>query len=87
LVGAAAAAFANASPPALAPVASSEAFIETYQEIRGRRFTGEEQEIAWAGSLWTALHNARWEALHGDPPVSLGALREQAAERLRRANA
>jgi Ser/Thr protein kinase RdoA (MazF antagonist) len=86
LVGAASGAFANVPPPSLVPVESSAAFLETYQEVRGRSFTAEELEIAWAASLWTAVHNARWEALHGDAPVSLNAVREQAAERLRRAN-
>lgn len=87
LVGAASGAFASDKPPALAPVGSSAAFIEAYQELRGRRFTVEEQEVAWAASLWAAAHNARWEALHDDPPVSIEAVRVQAAERLRRANA
>lgn len=87
LVGAACGAFASASPPTLAPIGSSAAFLEVYQDLRGRRFTAEEQEVAWAAGLWTAAHNARWEALHGDPPVSGDAVREQAAERLRRANA
>ncbi|MFI6693575.1 hypothetical protein ACIBLA_17795 [Streptomyces sp. NPDC050433] len=87
LVGAACGAFASASPPTLAPVESSAAFLAAYQKLRGRRFTAEEQEIAWAASLWPAAHNARWEALHGDPPVSCEAVRAQAAERLRRANA
>lgn len=87
LVGAASAAFANASPPSLAPIESSEMFLAVYQELRGREFTVQEREIAWAASLWTASHNARWEALHGDVPVSGAAVRDQAAERLRRANA
>ncbi|WP_410573530.1 phosphotransferase [Amycolatopsis sp. cmx-4-61] len=87
LVGAASGAFANASPPALAPIESSAAFLIAYQELRGRWFTPEEREIAWAASLWPALHNARWEALHGDRPVCGVAVRQQAAERLRRANA
>jgi hypothetical protein len=87
LAGAASGAFANDSPPTLAPIASSAAFLSAYQELRGRRFTEEEQEVAWAASLWAAAHNARWEALHGDPPVSGDAVRAQAAERLRRANA
>ncbi|HKN95858.1 MAG TPA: hypothetical protein VJX10_01980 [Pseudonocardiaceae bacterium] len=88
LVGAASASFGRGTgPPALAPIESSEAFLESYQDIRGRRFTAVEQEVAWAASLWPAAHNARWEALHGDPPVSGTALRAQAAERLRRANA
>jgi hypothetical protein len=87
LAGAACGAFASVSPPTLAPIESSAAFLAAYQDIRGRRFNPEEQEIAWAASLWPAAHNARWEALHGDPPVSGDAVRAQAAERLRRANA
>lgn len=87
LAGAASGAFASASPPTLAPVESSAAFLTAYQELRGRRFTAEELEIAWAASLWPALHNARWEALHGDRPVCGEAVRAQAAERLLRAGA
>ncbi|MER5438301.1 hypothetical protein [Streptomyces sp. NPDC002790] len=87
LVGAACGAFASVSPPTLAPVESSSAFLEAYQDLRGRSFTVEEQEIAWAASLWPAAHNARWEALHDDPPKSGDAVRAQADERLRRANA
>ncbi|MEU6726370.1 hypothetical protein ABZ917_21945 [Nonomuraea wenchangensis] len=87
LAGAASGAFASAGPPTLAPIESSEAFLTAYQDVRGRVFTAEEQEVAWAAGLWPAAHNARWEALHGDTPVSGDALRAQAAERLRRANA
>jgi hypothetical protein len=87
LVGAACGTFSTVSPPTLAPVDSSAAFLTACQDLRGRRFTAEEQEVAWAASLWPALHNARWEALHDDPPVCLDAVRAQAAERLRRANA
>ncbi|MEV4055351.1 hypothetical protein AB0J55_29460 [Amycolatopsis sp. NPDC049688] len=63
------------------------ALLTSYQDLRGRRFTEEEREIAWAASLWPALHNARWKALPGDRPVYGGAVREQAAERLHRAGA
>jgi Phosphotransferase enzyme family len=86
LVGAASGAFASAGPPTLAPIESSEAFLVAYQDVRGRLFTAVEQEIAWAASLWMAAYNL-WEALHGDTPLSGDALRAQAAERLRRANA
>jgi hypothetical protein len=87
LAGAASGAFASAGPPMLAPIESSEAFLVAYQDIRGRLFTAVEQEIAWAASLWMAAYNV-WEALlHGDSPVSGDALRAQAAERLRRADA
>jgi len=71
----------------MAPIESSEAFLIAYQNGRGRSFTVAEQDVAWAASLWTAAYNARLEALHGEDPVSGDALRIQAAERLRRANA
>lgn len=87
LVGAACGAFASASPPTLAPVESSAAFLAAYQDHRGRGFTAREREVAWAASLWPAAHNARWEAVHGTSPVCGRAVRAQAAERLRRANA
>ncbi|MDI5981380.1 phosphotransferase [Amycolatopsis magusensis] len=87
LAGAACGAFTSGSPTTLATIDSSAAFLDTYQELRGRRFTEEEQEVAWAASLWVAAHNARWEALHGTPPISVEAVRVQAAERLRRAGA
>lgn len=86
LVGAASGAFASAGPPTLAPIESSETFLVAYQNRRGRLFTAVEQETAWAASVWMATYNV-WEALHGDNPLSDDALRAQAAERLRRANA
>jgi hypothetical protein len=86
LAGAASGAFASDGPPMLAPIESSEAFLVAYQDVRKRLFTAEEQEIAWAASLWMAAYNI-WEALHGDNPLSGEALRAQAAERLRRAHA
>ncbi len=84
LAGAASGAFASDGPPTLVPVESSEAFLVAYQDLRGRSFTAVEQEIAWAASLWVAAYNV-WEGLGGT--VSGDALRAQAAERLRRANA
>ncbi|MCO1574306.1 phosphotransferase [Crossiella sp. SN42] len=87
LVGAASAVFPKTGPATLPPIDSSEAFLVAYQDLRGRRFTAAELEVAWAASLWPAAHDVRWEALHGDPPGSGDALRAQAAERLRRANA
>jgi len=87
LAGAASGSFASAGPPTLAPVASSEAFLVAYQDIRGRMLTAVELEIAWAASLWMAAYNAREEALYADITVCADALRAQAAERLRRASA
>ncbi|MDT0344382.1 phosphotransferase [Streptomyces litchfieldiae] len=87
LVGAASSVFPKTGPAVLPPIESSEAFFGAYQDLRGRRFTVKEREIAWAASLWPAAHDVRWEALHGNPPVSHDPVRAQAAERLRRANA
>ena len=87
LVGTASGVFPKIGPATLPPIESSEAFLVAYQDTRGRRFTAEEQEIAWAASLWTAAHDVRWEALRRKRPVSGDALRAQATERLRRANA
>ncbi|HEX5402577.1 MAG TPA: phosphotransferase [Pseudonocardiaceae bacterium] len=87
LVGAAGAVFPKLGPALLPPIESTEAFLAAYQDARGRSFTDEEQEIAWAASLWPTAHDVRWEALHGYTAVSGRALWTQAAERLRRANA
>jgi hypothetical protein len=87
LAGAASGAFASAGPPTLAPLESSAAFLMAYQHLRGRLFTAVEQEVAWAASVWIAAYNAREEARSGAAPVCRDALRSQAAERLRLANA
>jgi hypothetical protein len=87
LAGAASGSFASAGPPALAPVASSAAFLVAYQDFRGRLFTATEQEVAWAASSWMAAYNAREEALLGAASVCRDTLRAQATERLRLASA
>ncbi|MBF9131566.1 hypothetical protein I0C86_21745 [Plantactinospora sp. S1510] len=87
LVGAASGSFASSGPPTLAPIDSSEAFLVAYQDIRGRQFTAVELEMAWAAGLWMAAYNAREMALCGGAPAGADALRVQAAERLRRADA
>ena len=87
VVGAAAGAFASAEVPALAPLDSSRAFLDAYQEARSRTFSAEELEVAWAASIWPALHNARAEILYGVPPVALQSLERQAGTRLSLAGA
>ena len=79
--------FTSAQAPTLAPLESSEAFLSAYQDRRGRRFTREEEEVAWAASLIPAVLDAREEALLKRPPASTTPLSHQAEERLRRANA
>jgi hypothetical protein len=43
--------------------------------------------VAWAASLWLALHNARAEALMDHRPIATRAVRKQAEQRLRLAGA
>jgi hypothetical protein len=87
IVGAAAGAFASQETPTLAPLESSRAFLRAYTEARGRPFRAEETEVAWAASLWPALHNARAEVLYAVPAVALSQLEHQAADRLALAGA
>jgi hypothetical protein len=85
IVGAASGAFASTTVPTLASLEASEEFIDCYERARGQVFTTEEREVAWAASLWPALHNARGESLFQSPPIALQALTRQASERLQRA--
>jgi hypothetical protein len=87
VVGAAAGGFASAEGPILAPLESSIAFLDAYQVSRGRTFSAEEREIAWAASIWPALYNAREEILLNVPSVALTALDQQADRRLSLAGA
>lgn len=87
LVGAASGAFASNEVPTLAPLATSEAFIATYQAPRGRLFNAEETEVAWAASLWPAVHNARAEYRGRSAAVAGSALAQQYRARLARTGA
>lgn len=89
LAGAACAVFPKTGPVALPPIESSEVFLAAYQDTRTRSFTAEEQQVAWAASVWTTAHDLRWQALgsrleHHD---NSDALQAQLLERLSRAHA
>jgi len=70
----------------LAPLESSEAFLHAYERGRGARFSPYEREIAWAASIWEALHNARNELIQDLPKVSYERLNAERVERLTRAD-
>ncbi len=59
IAGSGAGIFASHGGTALAPLESSEAFLHAYESELGARFSPYETEIAWAASIWEALHNAR----------------------------
>lgn len=85
--GAAAAVFPAADQPVAASIDASAAFLDHYQRERGRWFSQDEVELAWAGGLLPLLHNARQEALEGRRPQVLAELPGQLPERLRLAGA
>jgi hypothetical protein len=87
LVGTAAGVFASHGEPTLAPLESSEAFLHAYERARGARFSSGELEVAWAASIWVAVHNARDELIYGRPRPSYERLQAQRADRLARARA
>lgn len=85
LAGTGAGVYASHGEPTLAPLESSAAFIDAYERARGSRFSPYEREIAWAASIWVALHNARDELIFDRPRISLERLQAQHVERLARA--
>jgi hypothetical protein len=87
LAGSAAGIFASHGKPRLAPLESSEAFLHAYESERGARFSPYETEIAWAASIWEAVHNARDELIYNRPKLSYERLKAERAERLARAQA
>lgn len=87
LVGTAAGVFASHGQPTLAPIESSAAFLDAYEDARGEPLSPYEHEIGWAASIWVALHNACDELIFDRPRLSYAELEAQHIERLARANA
>jgi Ser/Thr protein kinase RdoA (MazF antagonist) len=87
IAGGAAGIFASHGRTALAPLASSEAFLHAYEGERGGRFAPYETEIAWAASIWEAFRNARDELIYDRPKLGYEQLKAQGVERLARADA
>lgn len=69
-----------------ATIEESEVFLDTYQAERGRAFTREELEVAWAAGLWIGAWKAKKALCFGDPKVA-GDLAGHFQERARRAGA
>jgi hypothetical protein len=87
IAGAASGAFASGATPSLVSLESSKAFLDAYETARRRRFSPDETSVAWAASLWPALHNARGEVLYEQPRVAFAAVASQAEDRLALARA
>jgi len=65
----------------LANVEESTAFLEAYQDARGRRWTPAEYAASWAAGLWQRAFDAKIHSLNGDPEQILP--RREARARLR----
>jgi hypothetical protein len=91
IAGAASAVFtATGEPDTSATVEQSEAFLVAYAQGRGRQWTEEELELAWAAGLWVRVFNAKKATLRpgGETPSpSRLRLKAEVGERLRRAGA
>jgi hypothetical protein len=84
IAGAAASTF-SVSDAGACSVEEGEAFLSAYERARGRAWSRDEREVAWAAGLWLLGFNARKESLQDNSPA-LEALRLDGAERLRLAS-
>ena len=87
IAGSAAGIFASHGKTTLAPLEGSEAFLHAYEGERGARFSPYETQIAWAASIWEALHDARDELSYDRPKLNYERLKAERVERLTRAHA
>jgi Phosphotransferase enzyme family len=67
----------------LASVEDSAAFLDAYEQTRGRRWTSADHAAFWAAGLWLRAFDAKTRSLDGDPEQIL--TRREAQARLRRA--
>ena len=83
LVGFAAALYSTVSVDELATVEDTERFLVAYCHARGRDFSADELQRAWAAGVWTRAYDAKYQHTVGQPITSLS--EDEARERLRRA--
>jgi hypothetical protein len=82
IAGLAAASFLGIDGSALlANVEESTAFLDAYQDARGRRWTSRDYAACWAAGLWQRTFDAKTQSLDGDPDEIL--TRPEAQARLR----
>jgi Phosphotransferase enzyme family len=82
IAGLAAASFLGIDgPPGMASVEDSAAFLDAYQQARGRRWTPQDYAACWAAGLWLRAFDAKTRYPDGDPEQIL--TRNEARARLR----
>ena len=85
LAGFAAALYSTVTEDELATVEDTERFLAAYCDARGREFSADELQRAWAAGVWTRAYDAKYQHAVGQPVTSLS--EHDARERLRRAGA
>jgi hypothetical protein len=85
VVGLAAAMFAMSEDTPASSLAETSDFIGAYAIARGQLWTHEEQQLAWAASVWTMAYLAKGEAIDNAVGPATALLFAQREERLRRA--
>ena len=70
-----------------ASVEVTQRFLVAYAQARGRPWTADEREVAWAAGLWVAAFRARESRLEDRGEGFADLVRQDAPERLRRAGA
>ncbi len=82
IAGFAAVSFLGIDGPArMANVEESTAFLDAYQQARGRHWTSQDYAAFWAAGLWQRAFDAKTQSLDGDPEQSL--TQHEARARLR----
>jgi hypothetical protein len=84
LVGFAAALYSTVSADKLATVEDTERFLLAYCHARGREFSVNELQRAWAAGVWTRAYDAKYQHAVGQTITALS--EDEARERLRRAD-
>ena len=79
IVGITAAIYPASEPGNEATVDETGAFIEAYADARGRTFTSDEVEVAWAAGLWLRSFDAKKQHARDGEPRSL--TKAEASER------
>jgi hypothetical protein len=82
-----AAAFPAEERPTAASIEDTTSFLAAYEAARGRTWSAEEREIAWAAGLWLMAYNAKIETIDGGPSPVRDRLVEEAEARLQFAGA
>jgi hypothetical protein len=83
LVGFAAALYSTADADEVATVEESERFLTAYCQARGREFSADELERAWAAGVWTRAYDAKCQHAVGAAVTAVS--ESEARVRLRRA--